>query len=143
MGTLFGILDNSLEAIEAFQNSLNVSQNNVSNASTPGYAAQIATMEAQPFDPSAGLTGGVESGPTQSTQNEYANQAVRSQLSQQGNYTAQYNALESIQGLREAVASLVRYSTFGTGSLTASASAGPVASAGSSAARSNVIPGCR
>jgi flagellar hook-associated protein 1 len=99
MGTLFGILDNSLEAIEAFQNSLNVSQNNVSNASTPGYAAQIATMEAQPFDPSAGLTGGVESGPTQSTQNEYANQAVQSQLSQQGYYSAQSTAMSSIQGL--------------------------------------------
>ncbi len=99
MGSLFGILDNSLEAIEAFQSALNVSQNNVSNASTPGYAAQIATFEAQPFDPSEGLTGGVEAGPTQSSQNEYANQAVQSQLSQQGNYSAQSTALSSIQGL--------------------------------------------
>jgi flagellar hook-associated protein 1 FlgK len=99
MGTLFGILNSSLEAIEAFQNGLNVTQNNISNASTPGYAAQIATFEALPFDPFDGLTGGVESGPNQSTQNEYANQAVQSQFSQQGYYTAQYNALSSIQGL--------------------------------------------
>jgi flagellar hook-associated protein 1 len=99
MGTLFGILNNSLDAIEAFQTALNVSQNNVSNASTPGYATQVATMEALPFDPSGGLTGGVQAGPTRSTQNEYANQAVQSQLSSQGNYTAQNAALASIQGL--------------------------------------------
>jgi flagellar hook-associated protein 1 FlgK len=99
MGTLFGILNNSLDAIETFQTALNVSQNNVSNASTPGYATQVATMEALPFDPSGGLTGGVQSGPTQSTQNEYVNQAVQSQFSSQGNYTAQSSALSSIQGL--------------------------------------------
>ena len=46
MGSLFGTLNNSLDAIEAYQSALNVSQNNVSNASTPGYAAQEATFEA-------------------------------------------------------------------------------------------------
>src|SRR5580704_9425757 len=99
MGSLFGTLNNSLQAIQAFQTALSVSQNNVSNSSTPGYARQVANLEALPFDTSNGSTGGVQAGPTQSTQNEYANQAVRNQLSQQGNYSAQASALASIQGL--------------------------------------------
>jgi flagellar hook-associated protein 1 FlgK len=99
MGGLFGALANSLSAIEAFQNALDVTQNNVSNASTPGYASQIATFEAQSFDPQGGLDGGVNSGPTQSTDNHYADQAVRTSYSLQGNAEAQSNALSSIQGL--------------------------------------------
>jgi flagellar hook-associated protein 1 FlgK len=99
MGNLFGALNSSLDAIEAFQTALNVSQNNVSNASTPGYARQVAQLEALPFDASSGLTGGVRAGRTQSTQNEYINRAVNSQVSQQGNFTAQSSALASIQGL--------------------------------------------
>jgi flagellar hook-associated protein 1 FlgK len=99
MGGLFGALDSSVDAMRTFENALSVSQNNVSNASTPGYARQIATFEANPFQLSAGLSGGVQSGPTQSTQNEYADQAVRTQLELQGNYTAQSSALSSIQSL--------------------------------------------
>jgi len=99
MGGLFGALANSLSAIEAFQNALDVTQNNVSNASTPGYASQIATFEAQSFDPQGGLDGCVNSGPTQSTDNHYADQAVRTSYSLQGNAEAQSNALSSIQGL--------------------------------------------
>jgi flagellar hook-associated protein 1 FlgK len=99
MGSLFGALNSSLDAIEAFQTELNVSGNNVSNASTPGYARQVSTLEALPFDTSSGLTGGVQAGPTQSTQDEYVNQAVNSQYSQQGSFTAQSSALASIQGL--------------------------------------------
>ncbi len=65
MGTLFGALNSSLDAIQAFQTALNISQNNVSNANTPGYARQVANLESLPFDPSGGLTGGVQAGPTQ------------------------------------------------------------------------------
>src|SRR5271166_2144723 len=99
MGGLFSTLNNSLDALRAFETALNVSQNNVSNSSTPGYARQVATFDALPFEASSGLLGGVQSGPTQSTQNEYANQAVRTQLEQQGNYSAQSTALSSIQSL--------------------------------------------
>ncbi len=99
MGSLFGTLNSSLTAIQAFQTALNISQNNVSNANTPGYARQVANLESLQFDPSGGLTGGVRAGPAQSTQNEYADQAVRTQLSQQGSFSAQSTALSSIQGL--------------------------------------------
>ena len=99
MGTLFGALSSGLEAIQAFQNALEISQNNVSNASTPGYADQIATFEASAFNIGGGLPGGVQSGPTQSTDSHYADQAVRNQLAAQGNAAAQNTALSSIQSL--------------------------------------------
>jgi flagellar hook-associated protein 1 FlgK len=99
MGGLFGVLSSSLDALQTYQNALNVSQNNVSNASTPGYAKQVATFDALPFQEPGGLSGGVQSGATESTDNQYADQAVRTQLEQQGNYTAQSTALASIQSL--------------------------------------------
>jgi flagellar hook-associated protein 1 FlgK len=99
MGGLLGSLNSSLQALRTFQTALEVSQNNVANVSTPGYAKQVATFEAMPFELGTGLMGGVESGPTQSTQNEYANQAVRTQLEQQGGFGAQSTALDSIQAL--------------------------------------------
>jgi flagellar hook-associated protein 1 FlgK len=99
MGGLFGTLNNSLDALRAFENSLAVSQNNVSNASTPGYARQVSTLAATPFDPAGGQSGGVQAGPTLSTQNAYVNQAVYQQLAMQGNFNAQSSVLGSVQGL--------------------------------------------
>jgi len=99
MGGLFSSLNSSVEALRSIESALAVSQNNVSNASTPGYARQIAQLDSQPFNLSAGLTGGVQFGGTQTTQNEYLNQAVRTQLSAQGYFTGQSNPLASIQSL--------------------------------------------
>jgi flagellar hook-associated protein 1 FlgK len=99
MGGLFSTLNNSLDALEAFQKALDVSQNNVSNASTPGYSAQVSTFSADPFEPSSGFTGGVQAGAPQSTDNQYADQAVRNEYEAQGNYTAQSTALQAIQSL--------------------------------------------
>lgn len=99
MGGLFGALNSSLSAMEALQNALDVAQNNVSNASTPGYASQTATFNAQPFDPPGGLDGGVNAGPTESTDSHFADQAVQTQYSLLGNYTSQSTALSSIQSL--------------------------------------------
>ncbi len=99
MGGLLGALNSSLDALRSFETALNVSQNNVSNSSTPGYSDQVATLEAMPFDAASGTGGGVQAGTTQSTDNAYADQAVRTQFSAQGNYTAQSTALSSIQSL--------------------------------------------
>jgi flagellar hook-associated protein 1 FlgK len=99
MGGLFSTLNSSLDALRAFQNALDVSQNNVSNASTPGYSSQVASFTADPFEPGTGLTGGVQSNAPQSTDNQYADQAVRSEYEAQGNYTAQSTPLQSIEGL--------------------------------------------
>ncbi len=99
MGGLFSSLNSSVSALRTIESALAVSQNNVSNASTPGYARQVAQLEAQPFDLSKGFSGGVQYGGTQSTQNEYLNQAVRTQLSAQGYFTGESNPLASIQSL--------------------------------------------
>ena len=96
---LFANLQSSLNALNAFQQSLTVAQNNVSNASTPGYAAQLATLDALPFQPHTGLTGGVQAGTPQSTRDEYLEQAVRYQQSNLGSFTAQSRALSGVQPL--------------------------------------------
>ena len=75
MGSLFGILNSSANSLAAFQRSLEVAQNNVSNASTAGYAKQVPTLNALPFDPQNGLLGGVQSGNPQSTRDEFLEQA--------------------------------------------------------------------
>jgi len=99
VGGLFSSLNNSVEALRTIESALAVSQNNVSNASTPGYARQVAQIESQAFNLPAGLSGGVQYGGTQSTQDEYANQAVRTQLSAQGYFTGESDPLSSIQSL--------------------------------------------
>lgn len=94
---LFANLTNSVKALNAFEQSLEVAQNNVSNASTAGYAKQLATLNALPFNPGTGLLGGVQAGAPQSTRDEYLEQAVQYQNSSVGNYTAQAHALGGIQ----------------------------------------------
>ena len=99
MGGLFSSLSNSLGALQAVESALAVSQNNVSNANTPGNADQVAVLNSQSFNLSGGLTGGVEYGGTRSTQNEYVDQAVQTQFSAQGYFNAQSSPLSSIQSL--------------------------------------------
>jgi flagellar hook-associated protein 1 FlgK len=65
--------------MRAFQQGLNVVQSNVVNASTPGYVKQTQSFDAQTFDLSRGLPGGVAAGALVSSRNEYAEQIVRSQ----------------------------------------------------------------
>jgi flagellar hook-associated protein 1 FlgK len=95
--SLFSTLHASLNALNAFQQSLDVAQNNVSNASTPGFAKQVATLEALPFQPQTGLIGGVQAGTPQSSRDEYLEQAVRYQSGVLGNFTAQSQALSGIE----------------------------------------------
>ena len=45
MGGLFSSLNSSVEALRTIESALAVSQNNVSNANTPGYARQIAQLD--------------------------------------------------------------------------------------------------
>jgi len=96
---LFANLQSSVNALNAFEQSLEVAQNNVSNASTAGYAKQVATLNALPFQPGTGLLGGVQAGAPQSTRDEYLEQAVRYQNTSLGNYTAQAQALGGIEPL--------------------------------------------
>jgi flagellar hook-associated protein 1 len=97
MGSLFANLNSSANALAAFQRSLEIAQNNVSNASTAGYAKQLPTLNALPFQLQAGLLGGVQSGAPQSTRDEFLEQGVRYQAGLLGNYQAQAQSLSGIE----------------------------------------------
>src|SRR5258706_13146367 len=99
MGGLFSSLNNSVEALRSLQSALAVTQNNVSNANTPGYARQVALLESQPFNLSAGLAGGGQFGGRHSTQNEDFNQSGRTPASAQGEFAGGINPPASLQPL--------------------------------------------
>jgi flagellar hook-associated protein 1 FlgK len=84
-------------ALQAFQYALTATQNNIDNASTPGYANQAVALQADPFDPALGLTGGVSQGPLVDSRDPLAESDVWQQASAQGDASAQSNALTTIQ----------------------------------------------
>ncbi len=89
----------SAGALDAYSQSLDVVQNNVSNANTPGYAAQTQSLVPEAFDPSAGLDGGVQPGQVISSRNEYAEQTVRQQTTLLGAATQNVSSLTSLQAV--------------------------------------------
>jgi flagellar hook-associated protein 1 FlgK len=96
---LFSSLRISAETLRVFEKALTITQNNVSNASTPGYARQSATFEALPLDVETGLPGGVRSGAVQSARNQYAEQAVREQTGRQAQLEQCQADLERLEPL--------------------------------------------
>jgi flagellar hook-associated protein 1 FlgK len=99
MSGILSALTSAGNSLQAFDNALSNVQNNIDNASTPNYANQEVTLEPQDFSTQEGLAGGVTTGPTQSTRDEYAEQAVRSQQQQYSGYQQTTNDLNSVQGL--------------------------------------------
>ena len=97
MSGLFSALNVSANALEAFQTALSVVQNNVANASTPGYAKQTVTLDALPFQPSAGLPGGVSVGQIQSARDEFAERSVRQQFSALGTAEQKAQSLSDVE----------------------------------------------
>jgi flagellar hook-associated protein 1 FlgK len=97
MSTLFAALDSAGGAITAFENALNVSQNNIANAQTPGYVEQTATFEALPFDSATGGSGGVTSGPVTNARDIFAENAVQQAQTTLGNWEQQVNTLQGLQ----------------------------------------------
>ena len=102
MGNLFTSLLNTANALGVYSQALEVTQNNVTNPSTPGYAKQTPQLEALPFDITVGLPGGVKSGPVVSSRDAFAEQAVRDQQSGLGaskQKAADLSAVETSFGL--------------------------------------------
>lgn len=121
MSSLFSMLTSAASSMSVFENAMAVTQNNVSNASTAGYADQVATFEALPFNQGDGSIGGVQAGPTQSTRDQFAEQSVRDASTQLGSYQQQVTSLTTLQsyfdisgttGVPAALSSL--YSAFST-----------------------------
>ena len=97
MGSLFTTIQTAANSLAVLTEGLQVTENNVSNASTPGYARQSLNLEARQFDITVGLPGGVRSAGTQSSRDPYAEQAVRTQQSAGGLATQQANDLNAIE----------------------------------------------
>jgi flagellar hook-associated protein 1 len=97
MGNLSTSILNSANALQVYSNALEVVQNNVTNANTPGYATQLVALQAQPFDLTTGMPGGVALGPTQSTRDQFAEQGVRTQQTASGYYQQQVSDLTTAQ----------------------------------------------
>lgn len=79
MGGISATLLNSANTLQVYDQVFSTIENNITNANTPGYASQQIPIEAMPFDPAEGITGGVEAGPMQSSRSEYLEQNVRNQ----------------------------------------------------------------
>ncbi|MBV8846621.1 MAG: flagellar hook-associated protein FlgK [Bryobacterales bacterium] len=79
MGSLTTSLLNASGALNVYGRALNVIQNNISNANTPGYVEQDQTLIAEPFDGTNRTAGGIIAGPIQSARSEYLEQNVRNQ----------------------------------------------------------------
>ena len=89
----FGMASSAMDAI---QQALNAVQNNIVNASTPGYASEQVSFSAQSFDVQQGLSGGVEVS-LSSTRDQYLEQAVRTESSALGALQQQDPLLASLQ----------------------------------------------
>ncbi|MCX6591642.1 MAG: flagellar hook-associated protein FlgK [Acidobacteria bacterium] len=97
MGGIFTSLVTATNTLKAFERGLAVSQNNVSNASTPNFATQRPTFEALRFEPSVGILGGVANGPLASSRSTYAEGSVWRQNQLKNYYEQQRTNLEAIQ----------------------------------------------
>jgi flagellar hook-associated protein 1 FlgK len=97
MGGIISSMIATTGALQAYSRVLEAVQNNVANASTPGYVKQQQLLEAMPFDPSGGLAGGVRVGEVQSARSDYADQAVRRETSLLGQAQQDVNSLTSLQ----------------------------------------------
>jgi flagellar hook-associated protein 1 len=97
MSNLFAALRMSADALNIFQQALTVSQNNVVNASTPGYVRQTQGLGALPFDPNHGIQGGVTTTQVQSARDVYAEQAVQRQATSLGAWEQQVTMLSPLE----------------------------------------------
>jgi len=99
MSNLLSLLVSSSGALDAYSSVLQTVQNNVANASTPGYAKQRLQLIALPFDPASGTSGGVRTGTLVSYRDQYAEQSVRRQNVSLGAQQQLVDSLTSLQSL--------------------------------------------
>jgi flagellar hook-associated protein 1 FlgK len=102
MSNLFAAMGSAANSLSVLEQALGVVQNNVSNASTPGYASQQLNIEAAPFDVVSGSAGGLMTNGLDSSRDSYADTAVQQQLQTLGLYTAQTQSTGTIQSFFDA-----------------------------------------
>src|SRR5258708_34617050 len=105
MGNLLTSLFNSASALQVFDRSLSVIQNNIVNANTPGYVKQNLDLVALPSDPAHALSGGVFAGRLLTARSEYLENAVRTQQEQLGSAQQRAEDLGQVEPLFDLSAS--------------------------------------
>jgi flagellar hook-associated protein 1 len=98
MSSLFSTLRVSAGTLQSFERALEITQNNIGNASTPDYAAQQVQFDSFAFQPETGLGGGNVTATAKSTRDAFADSSVRQELSNLGATDSQVSALTSLQG---------------------------------------------
>jgi flagellar hook-associated protein 1 len=99
MSTISSSLATASNALDVMEQAMAVIQNNVANASTPGYVTQTLSLETQPFDPSENLWGGVRAGDLQSSRNQYAEENVWNQSTLLGSSKQQASSLSALENI--------------------------------------------
>ncbi len=99
MSSLFAAFGTASNALDVLEKAIGVVQNNVTNASTPGYVTQTLQLNASPFDLANGLVGGVEAGAVQSARNMFAEKNVWAANQQVGMATQQSSNLQALQSV--------------------------------------------
>lgn len=102
MGNLFTSLLTSTQTLGVYQRGLDVVQNNVANASTPGFAKQTLTVTAKQFDVDRGIVGGVQTGQVVSSRDKYAEAGVWRQQERSGRTAQTVRDLSRMEPLLDA-----------------------------------------
>lgn len=97
MANLFASIAAAGGSLSAFERALEVTQNNVANASTPGYARQRLVLEAASFSADGSLAGGVTAGALLSARDDYSEQEVWSRLEDLGYSSQKQTTLAPIE----------------------------------------------
>jgi len=80
LSNLLATLRTSTSALDAMTEAVAITQNNVMNAGTAGYARQKVSLQALQFSPAMGYTGGVKNGALHSSRDLYIERSVRIQV---------------------------------------------------------------
>lgn len=99
MASLGSSLSIAVQALDAATAALQVTNNNISNANTPGYSRQIVELnESQPLnDGKVSLGTGVEVTGILSVRDQLVQNQIQQETSAQGGANAQLNSLQAIQ----------------------------------------------
>jgi flagellar hook-associated protein 1 FlgK len=101
MGNLLSSLLSSATAMRTLEKALSTTQNNVANASTPGFAKQRLSLVAQPMLIEQGLAGGVLSGSLLDSRNVFAERNVRNANELASFYQQKRSSLEQVEPIFE------------------------------------------
>src|SRR5919198_286458 len=108
MTSAFSGLDLALRALRSQQALVDVANNNIANANTPGYSRQTATLRAAPPFPAPGLSAGSEPGQIgsgvdiasiQRARDTFTDYQLRAELASQDRANARSDGLKQLEAI--------------------------------------------